>query len=119
MRIWEIDLEKGKKYEDQKGLIWTVHQDELVDSKMLEINVEYDLRELLNIDFTEVIDWSKVAVDTPVWVRNSENALWETRHFSHFKNELIYCFDNGRTSHTEKFTCGWNHCSLTDPNKGE
>jgi len=58
-------------------------------------------------------DWSKVAVDTPVWVNTFSG--WMKRHFARVEAGLIFCFDDGRTSFTELRTCGWAQASLTDP----
>lgn len=46
------------------------------------------------------IDWSKVEVDTPILVRDSENEKWNKRHFARYENGTIYAWVNGRTSWT-------------------
>lgn len=35
-------------------------------------------------EYLGVVDWSKVAVDTPVLVRDFEGAKWEKRYFAFF-----------------------------------
>lgn len=32
-----------------------------------------------------IIDWSKIAVDTPVFVRDSENDVWKCRYFAKYE----------------------------------
>ena len=44
-----------------------------------------------------IIDWSKVAVDTPIVVKNGIGVELN-RHFRKFDNGKIYYFSNGRTS---------------------
>lgn len=44
------------------------------------------------------VDWSKVAVDTPILVRSSENEEWYKRYFARYENETIYAWVSGRTS---------------------
>lgn len=44
-----------------------------------------------------IVDWSKVAVDTPILVDKAENAVVK-RHFEKFENGRVYFYDNGRTS---------------------
>lgn len=44
------------------------------------------------------VDWSKVAVDTPILVRNFESDLWKHRYFAKYENGKIYAWDGGRTS---------------------
>lgn len=52
-------------------------------------------------DVEPEIDWSKVAVDTPILVRSSEeNEWWWKRYFAKYENGLVYAFNNGMTSWT-------------------
>lgn len=44
-----------------------------------------------------IVDWSKVAVDTPIVVKNGIGVELN-RHFQKFDNGKIYYFSNGRTS---------------------
>ena len=46
------------------------------------------------------IDWSKVAVDTPILVRDSktEDAAWRHRHFAKYENGIVYAWLSGCTS---------------------
>ena len=48
------------------------------------------------------VDWSKVEVDTPILVRNSEYATtsWLRRHFAKYENGLVYAWKDSRTSWT-------------------
>lgn len=46
------------------------------------------------------VDWSKVEVDTPILVRDSENAEWNKRYFARYENGIIYAWVSGRTSWT-------------------
>lgn len=50
-------------------------------------------------------DWSNVAVDTPILVRDSEDRRWIKRYFAKYENETIYAWDSGCTS--------WSGCGLT------
>lgn len=47
-----------------------------------------------------IVDWSKVAVDTPIKIRYNEGVV-VNRHFSKFLGGMVYYFDNGRTSWSE------------------
>ena len=44
------------------------------------------------------VDWSKVAVDTPILVRDSEQESWRKRHFAKYENGIVYAWENGATS---------------------
>jgi hypothetical protein len=61
------------------------------------------------------LDWSKVAVDTLVLVRDKPNQTWLKRYFSEYKNNMFYCWDGGKTSHTTQEKICWSECSLTEP----
>lgn len=57
------------------------------------------------IDIAEelgIVDWSKVAVDTPILVDETER-LQVKRHFARFDGEHVYYYGNGRSSWT--FDC--------------
>ena len=43
-------------------------------------------------------DWSKVAVDTPILVRDSGKVQWERRYFSKYENGTVYAWGSGCTS---------------------
>ena len=44
------------------------------------------------------VDWSKVEVDTPILVRNSEDGEWLGRYFATYENGAVYAWDSGFTS---------------------
>lgn len=44
-----------------------------------------------------IVDWSKVAVDTPIKVQRG-NGVVINRHFAAFKNCNVYYYQDGRTS---------------------
>ena len=109
MKAWEICKEEnvGKSFKDNKGSIWKVVS--IISSN----ETYYDLKtnperlvsfnymsKIAELDFEEVIDWSKVPVDTKIEVRVSEHNEWNKRHFAKFENGFIYAWDNGKTSFT-------------------
>ena len=109
MKAWEICKEEnvGKSFKDNEGSIWKVVS--IISSN----ETYYDLKtnperlvsfnymsEIAELDFEEVIDWSKVPVDTKIEVRVSEHNEWNKRHFAKFEDGFIYAWDNGKTSFT-------------------
>ena len=44
------------------------------------------------------IDWSKVAVDTPILVTNNGDCKWVKRYFAKYENGRVYAWNNGTTS---------------------
>ena len=59
----------------------------------------YNFREWLNSEYIEPpVDWSNVAVDTPILVRDSEEEVWERRYFAKYENGMVYEWGGGATS---------------------
>ena len=55
--------------------------------------------EWLNSEYVEPpVDWSKVAVDTPILVRNREEDAWRRRYFATYENGIVYAWSGGTTS---------------------
>lgn len=74
----------------------------------------------LNEEYQEPeTDWSKVAVDTPILVSDTENDGWIKRHFAKIENGVVYAWDQGKTSFTAKaHECtGWYHAKLAEDEK--
>ena len=44
------------------------------------------------------VDWSNVAVDTPILVRDFEEDVWRNRYFAKYENGIVYAWGNGTTS---------------------
>ena len=66
------------------------------------------------------IDWNKVEVDTKIIVKENEESKWVERHFSGYRNEKIYAWLDGTTSHTvanlgkSSLDCSWTYADLVD-----
>lgn len=64
-------------------------------------------REWLNSEYVEPpVDWSKVAVDTPILVKDSKEDVWEKRHFAKYEDNTVYAWYRGTTS--------WSACKSDD-----
>ena len=113
MKAWEICKEEnvGKSFKDNLGTIWEVFR------VVLSTGTYYDLRNNLDevisisfymsciaeLDFEEVVDWSKVPVDTKILVSNCINGAgevieWRKRYFAKYENGKIYAWNDGVTS---------------------
>lgn len=49
-----------------------------------------------------ITDWSKVATDTPVYVKLNRNDAWDKYHFAKYENGKVYCWSLGTTSWSTK-----------------
>ena len=58
------------------------------------------------------IDWSKVKVDTAIYVKASKYGNWFKRHFAEYKNGKIYTWGNGLTSHDTSRMMEWKYAKL-------
>ena len=66
------------------------------------------------------IDWYKVAVDTPILVKNSENETWRHEHFAKHVNGVVYAWMMGRTSWSanhDDHVFAWNIAKLAEKGK--
>ena len=72
------------------------------------------------IDIAEelgIVDWSKVEIDTPVFVRDSENDVWKCRYFAKYEYEKVYTWVDGRTSWSNKIAdvpVSWKYVQLAE-----
>ena len=63
------------------------------------------------------VDWSKVEVDTPILVKNSEYEEWLKRHFAKYENGKVYAWQVGCTSWTENIMTDWDYAKLAEDAK--
>ena len=81
-------------------------------SNKLKPNEVLDIEEKLGI-----VDWSKVAVDTPILVKQNEQDKWEKRHFAYFKDGSVSAWLCGATSWSADYegdTTNWNLAKLAE-----
>ena len=58
-------------------------------------------------------DWSKVEVDTPILVRDTEDDDWHKAHFAKYKDREVRAWIGG-TSWTSKETYAWKYAKLAE-----
>ena len=121
MKAWEICKKENleKTYKDNNGIMWSVNYNIFGDnydmiqseSKMLLSNLK-SISEIDKMDFEEITNWSKVAVDTKILVRDNEINEWGRRHFAKYKDRKVYAWNNGCTSFTTNNTNSWEYAKL-------
>ena len=64
----------------------------------------------------QYVDWSKVAVDTPICVRRSENEQWKKRHFAKYEYGRVHTWCDGATSWSSDadITVIWEFAKLAE-----
>lgn len=64
------------------------------------------------------IDWSKVAVDTPILVRDSASLEWTKRYFAKYENGSVFAWHDGATSwSSDGYTTAWVLAKLPERSK--
>ena len=68
------------------------------------------------IEPEQQVDWSKVKVDTPILVKDTEEGEWQKRHFSGVKNGKVYAWHDGLTSWSAIGGCerSWKYAKLAE-----
>lgn len=118
MKIGDIDWTNDKVYRCNNGRLWTTSDGDLFKhsgtSDVRDMTNEYSLREILEMEFELVVDWSKVAVDTRVSV--SDGVVWHRGHFAKFEGDRVYTYSAGRTSWTRKGVdlIPWKYAKLVE-----
>ena len=59
-------------------------------------------------------DWSKVAVDTPILVRQTKDGEWVKRYFAKYEDGDVYAWDVGRTSWSADGVNTWKYAKLAE-----
>lgn len=68
-----------------------------------------------NSEYVEpFVDWSKVAVDTPILVRDNIFCEWVKRYFAKYENGSVYVWNNGATSWSGDRCTAWKLAKLPD-----
>lgn len=121
MKIWEIELKEGKQFKvtsrtDEYFLnnIFTVDKlGRLVDNKGDSLARICFLRDILKLEFEELIDWNEIPVDTKVLV-SDDGESWYKEYFSYTLNTMFYTFDGGTSWNNKENTIGWSYCKLAE-----
>lgn len=68
-------------------------------------------------EYLGIVDWSKVEVDTPIFVRNSIEEVWKCRYFAMYENGEVYAWQLGRTSWSnviKNSPIAWKYAKLAE-----
>lgn len=80
-------------------------------------NCDVNFAEWCKKEYQEV-DWSKISVDTKVYVRDSKNEQWLPRYFAKYDEytDSVMTYDNGATSWSgrSELTNRWNYAKLAE-----
>ena len=66
----------------------------------------------LESEYQPIVDWSKVKIDTPIYVTAILEDEWTPRYFAEYKDGKVYAWDDGKTSFTTTARVSWNYAKL-------
>ena len=73
------------------------------------------IKEWANSEYIEPpVDWSKVAVDTPILVRDYDEQDWLKRYFAKYENGAVFSWAQGSTSWSANRTTRWKEAKLAE-----
>lgn len=83
-----------------------------------KIMPKIERNEVLNIaEELGIVNWLNVAVDTPIFVRNSNEEVWKCRYFAMYENGEVYAWQLGRTSWSnviKNSPIAWKYAKLAE-----
>lgn len=78
----------------------------------------YNVREWLDSEHVEPpVDWSKVAVDTPILVKDVKSGEWNRGYFAMYENGTVFTWYHGATSWSaegESDIASWKFAKLAE-----
>ena len=77
----------------------------------------FKARKWLDSEYVEpTVDWSKVAVDTQILVRDSREEAWRKKHFAKYENGIVFAWGDGLTSWSahRSNVVGWGMAKLAE-----
>ena len=83
----------------------------------VDYSCTHNVREWLDSEYVAPpVDWSKVAVDTPILVRDSEKNVWKKRYFAKYENGMVCTWGYGATSWSADSdnVCDWKMAKLAE-----
>ena len=88
MSVKFLDMKfDGRKYKDKNGIVWELDDTKddfcvyMCESYIILTN-HYTHKQLVDMEFEEVIDWSKIQIDTKILVWSKITKQKYNRHFA-------------------------------------
>lgn len=100
------------------------YEDEVYRKNMDDVEALTSLSRWLFAEYKEPeppVDWAKVAVDTPIYVKNKVDRRWRKAHFKAYKKGFILAYQCGQTSFTSDTISysTWDCGKLAEPHKAD
>lgn len=100
---------------DADGKIFDCYGNSCEDCIFGETICQWERLKWLQEEYKEPeVDWSKVEVDTPIFVKDLENDKWYGRYFAGYIGGKVCTFDNGNTSKDFRLINHWKYAKLAE-----
>lgn len=111
--------QKEPYFEDDTFMYCDGYRQDFVDGFSSEVlNDLLDGQNYINIlNELEIVDWSQVAVDTPILVQDLKGNGYVKRYFAKYEDGKIYAWKDGTTSWTavsNGYITVWNYAKLAE-----
>ena len=97
-----VEIAKLRKHTKYTGLgeTWLYDRNHVLvlDYYGEPISELFTMEAIAITDFKEVIDWSKVEIDTRLKVRDKGDKEWVERFFAKYEDGKVYCWHDGMIS---------------------
>ena len=125
LKKYVFDCEECGFCEGERKMKYIIELDEIPNTGLYKARgantLVFDKKGIKNIlkpykEESEV-DWSQVAVDTPILVKTEERARWHKRYFSKYDvvNNVVYAWNDGCTSWTSNgVSRAWDYAKLAE-----
>lgn len=116
----------GRKYKDKNGIVWGLDgtKDDFyayMCESYVVLTTHYTQKQLVDMEFEEVINWSKVPIDTKILVWSTISKQKYNRHFAGIddKTKKVKAWNTGQTSFTTSITSVWDNAELYEEESGK
>ena len=119
-KFWEMKFD-GTKYKDKNGVVWELDGTKedfcayIVGGEgYVVLTIHYTHKQLVDMEFEEVVDWSKVPIDTRILVWNKISKQKHRRHFAGVDDVTgkVKAYNDGQTSFTTTRWNTWDYAEL-------
>ena len=98
------------KYENGRVHVWNNGSTSWSACRMYD----YKYAKLPEDEKKPEIDWSKIKVDTPILVRDSEDSKWLERYFAKYEDDKVYAWLGKNTSYDTCNAAKWKYAKLIE-----
>ena len=98
------------KYENGRVHVWNNGSTSWSACRMYD----YKYAKLPEDEKKPEIDWSKIKVDTPILVRDSEDSKWLERYFAKYEVDKVYAWLGKNTSYDTCNAAKWKYAKLIE-----